>query len=119
MGITVSSPRPVLAGDEVPKFNFIHAMSIDVNSTKYPSFPKYDDDIGKDFEPVAPVKGAAQWTKVKEAWGSDTAKTNSESVMKAWRTAYMWEDTKIVALPPERAICEFETVYMAAPLMCA
>jgi hypothetical protein len=117
MGITVSSPKAVPADDKVPKFNFIHALAIDVNSTEYPSFPKYDDEIGKDFKPVAP-KGAAQWAKVKEAWGSSSAKTNAESVMKAWRTAYMWGNIKIVASPPERAVLEFETVYMAAPLIC-
>jgi hypothetical protein len=37
MSITVSSPKPQLALNKIPKFNFVHAMAADVND-KHPRF---------------------------------------------------------------------------------
>jgi len=120
MSITVSSPKPMLAPDMIPKFNFIHAMAIDVNGGQsHPNFPGYDNDIGVDFKPDVPTEGVEQWHNVKNAWASEDAKMTSQSVLERWRTAYKWDkNIKIIAVPPKRALEKFLTVYMAAPLMC-
>ena len=116
MGITVSSPNPVLADDKIPQFNFIHAMATDVNGTGFPNFLEFQD-TGKEFEPNKPADGPAQWSIVQEAWKS--AK-ESNNVLDTWRKA-VWGNTKIDDIqgnPPQRALDKFSTVYVAAPLMC-
>jgi hypothetical protein len=120
MGINVSSPKPQLAPDKIPKFNFVDAMKMDVNvEGRHPRFPNYLDRIGEDFVPAPSTHGPDQWTKVKKAWEASDSVKNSQVVLTAWCDAYKWEkDIKIVALPPKRTLKKFSTVYMAAPLMC-
>jgi hypothetical protein len=120
MSLTVSSPKPVLAPDNIPKFNVIHAMAVDVNDpTERPKFKEHPDDIGGDLKPDVPeTEGDEQWIKVRDAWDSDDAKETSESVLDTWRKAYKWKDGAIAALPPKNTLKKFLTVYMAAPLIC-
>ncbi|KAF8626078.1 hypothetical protein AX15_005094 [Amanita polypyramis BW_CC] len=125
MSITVLSPLPELAPDKIKKFNFLHAMAKDVfDGMKRPPFPDYKQ-VPDSFDPDAPItdKGKVtkeQWEKVQKAWGTDTAKTTSQEVFKAWSTAYKWnlKEPDLSPLPPKLAVKNFLNVYMSAPRMC-
>jgi len=125
MAVSIISPKPELADDKIKKFNFVHAMALDVytKDMKRPDFPAFGD-IVKDFDPDAPLedKGVvvkAQWEKVQKAWGTDDARTTSQSVYTTWSAAYKWQaDPDLSPLPPKLAIRDFLNVYMSAPLIC-
>jgi hypothetical protein len=120
MATRVIAPKPVLASDQIPKFNAIHAMAMDVyEKGKNPDFVKFLDAKAAWAPEAADSDITNQYTKVKDKWENPGWAGSAKKALSAWRAAFKWdEEAKCSADPPKLALEKFGEKYMEPPRMC-
>ncbi|EGX53135.1 hypothetical protein AOL_s00006g513 [Orbilia oligospora ATCC 24927] len=72
------------------------------------------------FDPVASVSGAAQWSAVSESWG--TLNSNTSDIVTYWASQMLWgkidttyANNALTPAIPELLLAQFDDLYMEAP----
>ena len=121
-GVNLKSPPPRLSPDKLPPYHVEDAEIQNIQADK--PFPK-QEDAHKEFLPVDPLEGTAQYDAILKAWAepaySTTKPGSTADFVSKWATALLWDAEtlkKISSIPPVLKK-QFNNLYIAAPLLTA
>lgn len=118
MGVTISAPKPQHSIDNIPKFNAVKAMSLEVFGIENtPTFPP-SEELNKTWHQFEDDAGTEQWGKVREAW-TKPGVAQKETV-DLWIKTFSWEATLSESVPlsgymPPLLHEKFDEIYLSAP----
>lgn len=118
MGVLLSAPPSIMAPDKLAVFKIEDADLRELSAKK--NFPS-PTPSHPEWEPDAPLVGAAQWEAVHDNWVNPVWKTGDEGqagFVKKWVEVCGWDKAmSLLAKIPERVEARFEELYVAAPLL--
>ncbi|KAI3326680.1 hypothetical protein HD806DRAFT_413055 [Xylariaceae sp. AK1471] len=118
-GVRLTAPPPKESVDPYPAFDLADAESQDLSADKPFLIPK---DASKNWEPARALEGKQQWEVVREKWATPDWAMFGEEVQEefigGWAAALGWDtDLSKWAKMPTRMYDQFDTLYVAAPLI--